>query len=80
MVLADQQGPENAAYLPTKLDLPDLEIPLTVYLQAQTPQFTEPCPTGQHWALQTTSILLDSQARPQKPSLPQLQRCLQKED
>lgn len=29
MVLADQQGPENAAYLTTKLELPDLEIPVT---------------------------------------------------
>lgn len=41
MVLADQQGPENAAYLTTKLELPDLEIPVTVYSGTQTPQLTE---------------------------------------
>lgn len=40
MVLADQQGPENAAYLTTKLELPDLEIPVTVYSGTQTPQLT----------------------------------------
>lgn len=41
MALADQQGPENAAYLTTKLELPDLEIPVTVYSGTQTSQLTE---------------------------------------
>lgn len=31
MILADQQGPENAAYLTPKLGLPNLEILVTVH-------------------------------------------------
>ena len=61
MVLADQQEPENAAYLTTKLELPDLEIPVTVYSGTQTPQLTELCPVCQHWALQIANFLLGSQ-------------------
>lgn len=37
MVFADQQGPENAAYLITKLELLNLEIPVTVCPGIQTP-------------------------------------------
>lgn len=58
MVLANQQGPENAAYLTTELQLPDLEIPVTVHPGAQTSQPTEPCPAWQHWALQIAKFLL----------------------
>lgn len=73
IVLADQQGPENAAYLTARLELPDLEIPVTMHPGAQTSQLTEVCPAWKHWVLQIANFLLGSQAwiptRPQKPGL-----------
>lgn len=52
MVLADQQGPENAAYLITKPELLDLEIPVT---RAQTLRSTKLHVAQQHGTAEPAS-------------------------
>lgn len=69
MVLAGQQGPKNAAYLITKLELADLKIPVPVHPGVQIPQPTEPvqlCTADSYLPPGLTSV---NTREPQKPGV-----------